>query len=214
MANLVAEAVNYAQIALKWKAQYDQMTKQINRMRQQYESLTGSRNLGQIMNNPAVRRYLPEEWQDVYRDIRRGGYSGLSDAANIIYESNKVFDACTGLPDQDQRLSCEARAVKPAQDQGYALDAYELAEQRLDQIDSLMQAIDTTTDPKGIAELQARIAVEQTNLQNEAVKLQLYQMASAAEDRIAEQRQREIEARTWSNPGVIDIAPLSFGNEG
>ena len=39
----------------KWKLQYDQMVSQIDQAKQQYESLTGSRGLGNIMNNPALR---------------------------------------------------------------------------------------------------------------------------------------------------------------
>lgn len=187
------------------------MVSQITQMRDQYEALTGSRGLGEVMNNPLVLRYLPEEWQRVYRAVQLGGYGGLTGTAQEIYQANRVFDACERAPTDDERLSCEARAVKPAQDQGYALDAYALAEKRLEQIDGLMQIINTTEDPKGIAELQARIAIEQTSIANEATKLQLYQMAAAAEDGISEQRQREIDARTWSSRATTRVEPISFG---
>ena len=59
----------------KWKLQYDQMMSQIEQAKQQYESLTGSRGLGTIMNDPAMRDYLPGDWQAVYDSVKNGGYS-------------------------------------------------------------------------------------------------------------------------------------------
>ncbi|KAG1250061.1 hypothetical protein G6F66_015407 [Rhizopus arrhizus] len=46
------------------------MMSQIEQAKQQYESLTGSRGLGNIMNNPALRDYLPGDWQAVYDSLR------------------------------------------------------------------------------------------------------------------------------------------------
>lgn len=175
--------------------------------------MTGVRDLGRVMNNPLVRRYLPQEWQDVYGRIKSGGYGGLTGRALEIANRNRIFDACGHIEAESERLSCETRAVKPAQDQAYALDAYALAEQRLEQIDGLMGLINTTQDPKGIAELQARIAIEQANIDHEAVKLQLYAMVATAEDRIAEQRQREIDAQIWSSQETTTIAPLTFSSD-
>ncbi|MCP1634885.1 P-type DNA transfer protein VirB5 [Kerstersia gyiorum] len=187
----------------KWKMQYDQMTSQINQMKQQYESLTGSRNLGQILNNAALRDYLPNDWQGVYDAVKSGGYSGLSGRAQSIYEANKAFDACMVFKIVDQRTACEAQAVKGAQDKAFALDAYDKAKSRLTQIDQLMAKINDTPDPKAIAELQGRIAAEQAMIQNEQTKLQMYQMVAAAEDRLQEQRQRELNAKAGARRGWI-----------
>ncbi|OLK23338.1 P-type DNA transfer protein VirB5 [Xanthomonas oryzae] len=193
----------------KWKMQYDQMTSQINQMKQQYESLTGSRGLGNILNNPALREYLPSDWQGVYDSVKSGGYAGLSGRAASIYESNKVYDACAHYKVAEQRTACEARAVKGSQDKAFALDAYDKAKSRLNQIDQLMAKINDTHDPKAIAELQGRIAAEQAMIQNEQTKLQMYQMVAAAEDRLQQQRQRELNAkanarRGWIQPQVTN----------
>jgi type IV secretion system protein VirB5 len=195
----------------KWKLQYDQMVSQIDQAKQQYESLTGSRGLGNIMNNPALRDYLPGDWQAVYDAVKDGGYAGLSGTAKTVYDKNKVYDACQFFPEEQQRLSCEAMAVKGAQDKGFALDAYEKAKSRINQIDQLMSKINDTADPKAIAELQGRIAAEQANIQNEQTKLQMYSMVAAAEDRVQKQRQREINAKVVdkrSYPTLQIINPL------
>jgi type IV secretion system protein VirB5 len=194
----------------KWKMQYDQMVSQIEQQKQQYQSVTGSRGLGKIMNDPALREYLPSDWQGVYDKVKEGGYSGLSGRGASVYAANRVFDSCTSAPNEEQRIACEARAVKASQDKGFALDAYDKAKSRVNQIDQLMAKINDTSDPKAIAELQGRIAAEQANIQNEQTKLQLYAMVAAAEDKVQAQRQREIESKTWASRKSIAVEPMRF----
>ena len=196
----------------KWKMQYDQMMSQIEQAKQQYESLTGTRNLGDILNNPALRDYLPGDWQSVYDAVKNGGYNGLSGTAKAVYDANKIFDSCARVSTGEQRTACEARAVKASQDKGFALDAYDKAKSRINQIDQLMAKINDTQDPKAIAELQGRIAAEQANIQNEQTKLQLYAMVAAAEEKVQAQRQREIQAKTWAAKKPIQVQPLPFSN--
>lgn len=194
----------------KWKMQYDQMVSQIDQQKQQYQSVTGSRGLGKIMNDPALREYLPPDWQGVYDSVRSGGYNGLSGRGASVYEANRVFDSCERVTAGEQRIACQARAVKASQDKGFALDAYDKAKSRVNQIDQLMAKINDTSDPKAIAELQGRIAAEQANIQNEQTKLQLYAMVAAAEDKVQAQRQREIQAKTWAAKKGVRVEPVTF----
>jgi len=187
----------------KWKMQFDQMKAQIEQMKQQYESITGTRNLGDILNNPALREYLPEDWQGVYDAVKNSGVAGLSGQAKTIYEENKIYDACAHLRVREARTACEAQAVKGAQDKASALAAYDKTKERLKQIDQLMGRINTTEDPKAIAELQGRIAAEQAMIQNEQTKLQLYKMISDAEERLQDQRERELIAKDGAKRGWI-----------
>lgn len=196
----------------KWKMQYDQMISQLDQAKQQFESMNGSRMLGNIMNDPQYRDYLPADWQGVYDNVRAGGYSGLSGRGQTVYNANKIFDSCAVISVLEQRTACEARAVKASQDKGFALDAYDAAKSRINQIDQLMNKINQTQDPKAIAELQGRIAAEQANIQNEQTKLQLYAMVAAAEEKVQTQRQREIQAKTWNAKKGIEVKALTFGN--
>lgn len=100
----------------KWKIQYDQMMSQIDQAKQQYEALTGTRGLGQIMDDPTLRDYLPDEWQTVYDNVRNSGYRGLSGRGAEIYNETKIFDSCAHITVEDQRKVCEAQAVKAAQE--------------------------------------------------------------------------------------------------
>lgn len=216
--DIVSDPTHMAETIAGWSAQaadmkqqYDQLQQQTQQMQQQYQSLTGSRGLGSIMNNPALRNYLPDDWKGVYDSVKRGGYSGLSGTAQGIYNQNKVFDSCANLTD-DQRTACEASAVKPSQDKGFALDAYDAANSRIGQIDQLMGQINQTQDPKAIAELQARMAAEQANIQNEQTKLQLYSMVAAAEEKVQAQRRHEIDAKASARRGWIQPNAVMFNN--
>lgn len=210
-ASIAKQVANQVETIAKWKAQYEQMMSQIEQAKQQYESMTGSRGLGNIMNDPALRDYLPADWQGVYDSVRSGGYEGLSGRGQSVYDANKIYDSCAYMTIAEQRTACEARAVKASQDKGFALDAYDAAKSRINQIDQLMQKISQTADPKAIAELQGRIAAEQANIQNEQTKLQLYAMVAAAEEKVQTQRQREIQAKTWgAKEGGVTVQPLTF----
>ncbi|WP_312595915.1 P-type DNA transfer protein VirB5 [Stutzerimonas nitrititolerans] len=211
-ASIAQQTMAQIETIAKWKMQYDQMMSQIEQAKQQYESLTGSRGLGTIMNDPALRDYLPTDWQGVYDSVRSGGYSGLSGRAQSIYDENRLFDSCAHIAIADQRTACEALAVKASQDKGFALDAYDAAKSRINQIDQLMAKINQTEDPKAIAELQGRIAAEQANIQNEQTKLQMYQMVAAAEDRIQQQRQHELNAKANARRGWVRPQTVQFGN--
>lgn len=200
-ASIAKSVENQIETMAKWKMQYDQMVSQIDQMKQQYAAVTGARGMGELFNNPQLRDYLPQDWQGVYDSVKSGGYAGLSGRAESIYDNNKVYDACTGFVSKEQRTNCEAQAVKGAQDKAFALDAYDAAKNRLSQIDQLMRQINQTQDPKAIAELQGRIAAEQAMIQNEQTKLQMYQMVAAAEDRLQQQRQKEINAKIVDQRG-------------
>ncbi|PRE43861.1 P-type DNA transfer protein VirB5 [Burkholderia multivorans] len=193
----------FAANTARWAQQVEQMKAQIDQMRQQYSSITGSRGLGTIMNNPALRDYLPKDWQGVYDAVKNGGYDGLSGRGAQIYADNKLFDSCAFIKADDAKKACEARAVKPSQDKAAALDAYDAAKGRLAQIDQLMGKINDTQDLKAIAELQARIGAEQAMIQAEQTKLHLYQMVAQAEEKVQAQQQRELNAKAGARRGWI-----------
>lgn len=200
----------FAANTTRWSQQVAQMKSQISQMENQYKAVTGSRNMGDLFNNPALRNYLPNDWQKVYDATRSGGYSGLSGRASQLYKDNKVYDLCIRFQAGDARKACEAASAKSFQDKAFAMDAYDSASKRLDQINSLMQSINTTQDPKAIAELQGRIAAEQAMIANEQTKLQLYQMIAQAEDKVQEQREREIAAKELARRGHLELQPLNF----
>lgn len=210
--SIAKDAAEFAENVVRWKRQFEEMQAQLKQAEEQFKALTGGRGLGTILNDPRYREYLPTEWQGVYDAVRNGGYSGLSGRAAGIYSENQIYDACAHLNIDSQRLTCESQAVKGAQDKAFALDAYDAARARLNQIDQLMARINTTQDPKDIAELQGRIAAEQAMIANEQTKLQMYAMVAEAEDRIQEQRRIEANAEVNARRGWVQPNKLNIGD--
>lgn len=194
----------------KWVEQYKQMESQITQLENQYKAVTGTRNLGEVFNNPELKNYLPPEWQSVYDSVRSGGSQGLTGRGAQVYQQSKIYDACQAIVNAESKLSCEAMAVKGAQDKGNVMDAFDAAKKRLTQINQLMGQINGTTDPKAIAELQARISTEQAAIANSQTEMQLYAMVSAAEDKVLEQQRREINAKANARKGVAPLQPATF----
>lgn len=205
---------NYAQMLKEYATmleQLQQMRNQFSQMEKEFSSITGSRNLGDILNDPQFKQYLPDNWQDVYQGVRNNGYDGLSNSAKALRDTSKVFDACEYITDPTEKRICNAQAVKPAQDQAFANDAYKKSQDRVGQIESLMRKINQTNDPKAIAELTARIQAEQAMIQNEQTKLSLYQASAEAEERLLEQQKYEttqklINSTNYGKP----VPPVEF----
>lgn len=206
--SVATEVRNHVESIAKYAEQISQLQAQLGQMKQQYSALTGSRNLGAILSDAKFKDYLPADWQGVYDSVRNGGYAGLSGSGKSIYDAAKKFDACERI--KVDKTACEAQAVKGAQDKAFALDAFDRSKDRLTQIEQLMNRINATDDPKAIAELQGRIAAEQAMIQNEATKLQMFQMVSAAEEKIQRQQRRELNAKANARRGYISPPVVTF----
>lgn len=209
-AHIATSVMNQIESIAKYVEQIAQLKAQLEQMEQQYKALTGSRNLGAILNDPKFKDYLPPGWAEVYDSVRNGGYSGLTGSAAAIYEAAKKYDACQHIKRDDERINCQARAIKGATDKGFAVDAFEVAKGRLGQIEQLMNRINSTDDPKAIAELQGRIATEQAMIQNEATKLQMFQIIAQAEDRIQQQQRHEMNLRDAAKRGTLGVSAMNF----
>lgn len=210
----------YAQIAVVDATQIQhhiqaivQLKEQIKQLHQQYKAITGSRSLGDILNDAAFADYLPAEWRLIYDDLRRKGYAGLEGDALKIHALYQLFDSCAFLQAKEQRLACQAQASKPAQDKAFGMQAYDTARQRLAQIEGLMEKINATDDLKSIAELQGRIAAEQATIQNEKIKLEMHKLVSKAEAQLQTQRMHEIHMREAAKRGGLNVQPMTFKSE-
>jgi type IV secretion system protein VirB5 len=207
----IAGLTQQVQQVVSWGQQLKQMKDQIDQTKKTFESMNGSRGLGNLLNNPMLKNSLPPDWQKVYSAVQNGGYKGLSGAAKAIRDANKLVD-CTYKSTTLQSL-CQRQATKSSQDKAFAQDAYSSANARLDNIQGLMDEIDQTTDAKSIAELGARIQAEQAMIQNEQTKLQMFRMLADAEKDLIEQQKREQSMLDLKKPSKArdgSLKPVQF----
>lgn len=155
---------------------------QLDQLRMQYASLNGSRGIGMLLNNPALWQYLPPD----YQIILNSGYGGW----NVIRANTKIYgiEQTTLGPDSDTARLFEANANQVAINRAMNEEAYYQAGVRVNNLQTLMDRINQSPDAKDIADLQARIQVEQTLLQNETIKLNmLSQLQQTQKDLMAQQ---------------------------
>jgi type IV secretion system protein VirB5 len=170
-----------------WAKQLQAMASQYQQLESQFKALTGARGYGNIFNNPLLQQYLPAEWQQVYRQS-----GSLTGGAQAVRQQIGDTRSCSMIADTRARASCQAALATPYQSYDVFQNALAIANQKPAQIQSLISAIETTDDPKAIAELQARIAGEQAAMQNEMLKVQLsVQLAEAQNKLTAEQAERD-----------------------
>lgn len=185
----VIDGANLAQAiqqVMAWAQQYQQMVEQIEQMQQAYNNLNGVRNMGSLVNNPASRKYLPDDYQTILSN-GVGQWEAIRDAA-------RKFDMATSslAASSDAAQAFEQVAKQAAINRAGAEEAYKMASQRFSDIQVLLDRVNSAPDAKDIADLQGRIQAEQVMMQNEANKLQmLAQLASAQRD-LQSQQAREI----------------------
>ena len=152
------------------------------------------------------------------RDGDAGRYAGKGVLKAVEAVNIEIFDALAGADSMDQagidQQVCQRALNKPFQDKAFGMQAYQTELQELDKTQSLMQQIDVTQDPKGIAELQARIQTETTAVGDEMTKLQLFRMLADTEDKLVAEQQSELILSRASNTVRLQdqMVPASFGN--
>jgi type IV secretion system protein VirB5 len=201
-----------AQNVIQAIATVAQLEQQVQQEIQIYQSTVGTRGFGALLSNPVVANSLPSNWQSVYMAVQKGGYAGLTGSAQALRSASEIYN-CADQAGVDQRV-CQRALNKPFQDKAFGMQAYQTELQELNQIQSLMQQIDVTQDPKGVAELQARIQSENTVVGNEMTKLQLFRMLAETEDRLVSEQQSELVLSRAGNTTRLQdqMVPVSFGN--
>ncbi|WP_075790596.1 P-type DNA transfer protein VirB5 [Massilia putida] len=176
----IPATMNQIQTMAQWAKQYGQMVQQITHLKNQYDAITGTRGLGQILNNPALRNYLPDSWANIYDQIKSGGLPGLSSKAAAIFAAEGFDSHATG----GQKRQLDILAANKAM----AMQSYDATLARVQNINLLMQKADATNDMKAAADLQNRMAAENAAIQNEQVRLNLAMQLQQVEMQMADQQ--------------------------
>jgi type IV secretion system protein VirB5 len=165
---------------------------QLLQAQQALQTMTGSRGMQQLLGG-TVRNYLPSNWTQVTGALQgSGGFSALSADIQNIVTANTVLSPqrLATLPPGGQQLIQNSRQWSAMQ-QALSHQALSNASDRFAAIQTLIAAISTATDQKGILDLQARISAELGMLQNEQTKLQILNQATQAQDLTLRQLGRE-----------------------
>jgi type IV secretion system protein VirB5 len=190
----VIDSSNLAQAIAQlqaWAKQYEQMRQNISVLEQQYNSISGIRNMGDLINNQTIRHYLPDDANTLLSDSPA---SSLSSSINFLRDAAKIV----GIEDTKiNKDSITGKALTGVQDlnamiQAAAAASYDRASKRFEELQILLDKVNESPDQKDILDLQARIASEQTMLQNENAKLQSLSLIADNRRATLQQQSHEI----------------------
>src|ERR1700683_2764924 len=165
---------------------------QLLQAKQALQTMTGDRGMEQLLSG-TVRNYLPSNWNQVTDAMQgSGGFSALSADVQGIITANAVLSPqrLATLSPSGQQLIQNSRQWSAMQ-QALSHQALANASNRFAAIQTLIAAIPSATDQKGILDLQARISAELGMLQNEQTKLQILNQATQAQESANAQQARE-----------------------
>ncbi|MGU7843967.1 type IV secretion system protein [Burkholderia sp. AW33-5] len=169
-----------------------QLKQQYVTLTNQYQALIGNRGLGDILNNPALRNYLPDEWQSVYDAVKSGQMNGISGVADSIARQ----EGLTAYTPGQQRLNDTLSANK-----AMVMRAYQASIDRLNNIQQLMQQSNLTQDPAAKADLQNRWSAEISSINADKMRLDLAAKLQDAEKEFAQQAaHRDMQRRLHDEP--------------
>lgn len=174
-------ALQYAKQILQYTTQLEELTEAINtvtELKNTYKAVTGNRGLGTIMNGTAdqlARRYLPDAYGSVQALSGPSpvtGYGTLQSAVTALKTtvSSTPSSTYSGTPDALALFNGQVNSL--ATQQALGESAYGAVVGRTTNLENLIATIGSATDPKAIAEIQARISAEQALIENEAVRIQ------------------------------------------
>lgn len=163
------DALKLAQLVeqvAKSAIQIDNQVKQIQELQSQVKALTGSRNMGKLLENVA-KSQIPDEWKSIYEN--------LSDVNFEEIINSKSYKPETSLQLMVDNLNQAEKAITETK-------------QSFEQLDQLLQQIDQAPDMKAAADLQNRISIEQARIANNQTKLDMMERMYALNERIEAKR--------------------------
>ncbi len=165
---------------------------QLLQAEQALQTMTGDRGMEQLLGG-TVRNYLPSNWTQVTGALQgSGGFSALSAEVQSIVAANTVLSPqrLATLSPGAQQLIQNSRQWSAMQ-QALSHQALSNASSRFAAIQTLIAAISSASDQKGILDLQARVSAELGMLQNEQTKVQILNQATQAQELSMRQLGRE-----------------------
>ncbi|KND61520.1 Minor pilin of type IV secretion complex, VirB5 [Candidatus Burkholderia verschuerenii] len=175
--------------------QYHVLQQQYSTMNQQYQAIAHApqnalTQLGSQFNVPQFRSPLSAGSADV-GSIMNGTGSGsgaLSSNVQAYLNQNRVYSP-SGQDFQAQQMHRNATSI--AGSQAMAADLYQSAANHIQTLQSLEGQLSSAPDAKAVADIQARIGMEQAAFQAQQVQVQSLAMWQAAQERNEQQREDE-----------------------
>ena len=165
-----------------------------------FNTASGVNGLAAELSSPTLRAFLPDA--QTYVAAAKGDLSALGAlgaAASSIRAANRIYTpAATDVAGKD----LERAGDRAARDLALGQQVANVSAARLQGLQTLQNAIDGAKDVRAVMDLQTRLQAEQALITNDQVRLQGLAMAQAAEQRMQEQRDREIAEKAHADAQI------------
>lgn len=173
------------------KSQLDALNQQIEQAQQLYGSLnklTGMADVASVLNDPAIRKALPANFNAIEGLFTGDGTGVPGEAASRFLEGNSTYR--TSADDFYARELSRIQNHNAGQ-MSLGQQIYDAATKRIDGIDRLRETISTASDAKDVADLQARLQAETAFVQTDLLRMEGLRMVQQAQAQVDEQRKAE-----------------------
>ncbi len=188
----IAQAIQQLQ---QLQQQYQVLQQQYAQMIQQYQAIahlpqSALNQLGSQLNVPQFRNPLSSSSSDIGAIMNGSGIGSgtLGSTAQSYLNQNRVYSP-SGQDFQAQQMNRNANSVAGAQ--AMASELYQSAATHLQTLQGLESQLAGAPDAKAIADIQARIGMEQAAFQAQQVQAQSLAMWQDAQERNQDQRNDE-----------------------
>lgn len=141
--HITTSVFNQVESIAKWGIQFKQLQQQI-------DGVTGSRGMGGLMDNQAIKAALPADWKQILLSVKQTPAYAVERAKYPTYpglpKTTAMYDVIAG-----QNVTMN--------------DLYSKSNGRVSQVQSLMGQIDSANDPAAKADLTNRLISEQNAIQ-------------------------------------------------
>lgn len=187
----IQTASNQAANIAKYIQQIVELKNQLEQAKLLYSKLNGLRDVGGIMRNELLAQTLPPDYQKAYNSLKNGNnLAGISGSLNAIVKQYATQDCAVNNSGMALK-NCQIKQRQNALDQYVGEEGYRQSAKNIANLENFVNSIKSSSDPKSLQDLQARIQTEQVRIQNEQVKLQTIAMMQDAQKKIQEQNQSE-----------------------
>lgn len=184
-----ADIAKYVQMIQQMESQLSQLQATYSQLTNQYKSLSGSRGLGMI-DNENFAQNIPTSWQQTLAAEEDGGQIGQI-ASQIKNEASELQQPYFQNVDSIIQQGLATTMKQSVNGQALNAQVYDTSSDRFQKINQLMQQINTTTDMKGVAEIQARLQAENAQLLNELIRVQAMNALIAQQQKTQAQHERQ-----------------------
>jgi type IV secretion system protein VirB5 len=149
--------------------QLEQLQKQLDAVNAQKEAMTGSSGQGAISTEDYADS-VPRDWRETLDALNNGGK--VSELAKAMRDKAEKDIESTGDIKADAKKNLDNGFDNAINGQALNAAAYEASTKRIENLTKLQEQIDKTKSVKEAADLQARIQVESSLINNELVRTQ------------------------------------------